>query len=389
MGDREDIKLLLHKYIKGQCTADEATRVVRYFKANRITDDFPGVEDLAELQKDAPQMSPLTSDAIFSAVIGKAKEQENAPATTHFDYKKYMAIAACFLLLMGGGWLYQANFSAPEKEPLKLTGNEITLQLENGDIQVISENGQQQLMDASGNLIASQEGANIVYGAANDLEKLVYNTLKIPYGKRFKLQLSDGTVVHLNAGTTLKYPVKFIAGESRKVFLNGEAYFDVAKDARHPFVVNADELNVRVLGTHFNVSGYPEDDLTDVVLVEGSVGLYKSGEQFSAKQSTILKPGFKASFNKSNGSLATKAVATSVHTAWVHGELNFRNLSFKNISRKLERHYDIEIENHNPQLETVFFNASFRDEPIEKILSYFNEAHGFKYKIQGKKIIIN
>ena len=115
-------------------------------------------------------------------------------------------------------------------------------------------------------MVGNQNGNKIVYDTETTLEKLVYNTIKIPYGKRFELQLSDGTIVHLNSGTTLKYPVKFIASGNRQVFLDGEAFFDVAKDKTHPFVVNADNLNVRVLGTHFNVSNYPEDKLTDIVL---------------------------------------------------------------------------------------------------------------------------
>src|SRR5690606_36367432 len=117
-------------------------------------------------------------------------------------------------------------------------------------------------------------------------DKLAYNTLKIPFGKKFRLQLSDGTMVHINSGSTLKYPIKFIAGENRQVYLDGEAFFDVAKDKKHPFIVNADNLNVRVLGTHFNVSNYPEDAVTDVVLVEGSVGMYRSNEEFDASKNT-------------------------------------------------------------------------------------------------------
>ncbi|MGK4568546.1 FecR family protein [Flavobacterium sp. 3HN19-14] len=127
--------------------------------------------------------------------------------------------------------------------------------------------------------------------------------------------MSDGTVIHLNSGTTLRYPVKFIAGENRQVFLDGEAYFDVAKDKAHPFIVNADKLNVRVLGTHFNVTNYPEDDQTDVVLVEGSVGLYGSNTTFDATKNTVLKPGYKGSFNKNTSSINTKPVVTDFYTS--------------------------------------------------------------------------
>ncbi|MEO8255562.1 MAG: FecR family protein, partial [Flavobacterium sp.] len=192
-----------------------------------------------------------------------------------------------------------------------------------------------------------------------------------------------------NSGTTLKYPVKFIAGANRQVFLDGEAFFDVAKDKKHPFVVNANKLNVRVLGTHFNVSSYPEDDMTDVVLVEGSVGMYSSSEEFNADKNTILKPNFKGSFNKNNNHIDTKEVNTDMYTAWINGGLVFRDISFKNICKKLERQYDVTIVVKNQKLANEKFNASFSDKPIEKILSYFDAVYGIDYTRKNNVITIN
>ena len=202
------------------------------------------------------------------------------------------------------------------------------------------------------------------------------------------MQLSDGTTVHLNSGTTLKYPVKFIAGENRQVFLDGEAFFDVAKDKKHPFIVNADNLNVRVLGTHFNVSNYPEDAVTDVVLVEGSVGMYNVKEEFDANKNTVLKPGYKGSFNKQNNVIFTKPVITDIYTSWINGGLTFRNMTFKNIITKLERRYNVTIVNKNEKLANEKFNASFSDESIEKVMSYFNDIHGINYTIKNNQILI-
>jgi ferric-dicitrate binding protein FerR (iron transport regulator) len=299
-----------------------------------------------------------------------------------------MAIAASILVLITIGISYQNGFFSPKKDTIITNSNEITLQLENGDIQVISTNKKSKIADAEGNIVGNQNGNKIVYDTETTIEKLVYNTIKIPYGKRFELQLSDGTIVHLNSGTTLKYPVKFIASENRQVFLDGEAFFDVAKDKTHPFVVNADNLNVRVLGTHFNVSNYPEDKLTDVVLVEGSVGLYTSNEKFNAQKNTILKPGFKGSFSKTDNQIKTKAVVTDVYTAWIKGGLTFREMTFKDISKKLERHYNVTIVNQNVKLSNEKFNASFGDEPISKVLSYFNEIHGINYTLKNNEVLI-
>lgn len=373
----------------GHCTTQEAEQVVQYCKQHNLTNDFPTVEEVKYLLDTMPRLETQRANVLFANIMGRAAVQETAPEpkVRKLHVKRYAAIAACFALLSVSGWMYLQTMS-PDKKVLKLDGTEITLQLENGDIQVISEDGTVQIMDAEGNIVGSQDKTSIAYSADADVEHLAYNTLKIPYGKRFKLKLSDGTVVNLNAGTTLKYPVKFIAGQQRTVYLEGEAYFDVAKDKKHPFIVSADNLNVRVLGTHFNVSNYAEDDNTEVVLVEGSVGLYTGAETFDANKNTVLKPGFRGSFAKADNSITTKRVPTQIYTAWVNGDLVFRNMTFKNICRKLERHYNITITNPNGKLANERFNASFKNQPVEKVLSYFHELNGFGYTIKDNTVII-
>lgn len=388
MNENSEIQKVLHKFILNQCTAEETNKVVEYYRNNKLTSDFPEVEDIKLLLNEIPEMDKATADRIFSDILTNAKEVEAIETGSEKNpFRKYIGIAASILVLLTIGLSYQHGFFKQEQAPV-LNGNEITLQLENGEIQVISADKKSQIADADGNVVGNQNGNKIVYDTETSLEKLVYNTIKIPYGKRFELQLSDGTIVHLNSGTTLKYPVKFIAGENRQVFLDGEAFFDVTKDKTHPFVVNADNLNIRVLGTHFNVSNYPEDNSTDVVLVEGSVGLYTGKEQFNAEKNTILKPGFKGSYSKINNHIKTKAVVTDVYTAWIKGGLTFRDMTFRDISKKLERHYNITIVNQNSKLSGEKFNASFGDEPIAKVLSYFNEIHGINYTLKNNEVLI-
>ena len=142
------------------------------------------------------------------------------------------------------------------------------------------------------------------------------------------------------------------------------------------------------LGTHFNVSSYPEDDLADVVLVEGSVGMYAVNENFNANKNTVLKPGFKGSFNKNNSLINTKEVNTDLYTSWMNGGLMFRNVSFSNICKKLERRYDVTIVIKNSKLANEKFNASFKDKPIEKVLTYFEDVYGFDYTTKNNVITI-
>ena len=391
MNSNSEIENLLQKFILNQCTPEEINEVIAYYKKNKLTDDFPSVEDIQNLLGEMPKMSQQTADDIFMNILTSSKENETvidiAPKKSNF--RKYIAIAASVVVLLGAGFFYKQNIQTKTIQPkFDFKSTDIVLQLEDGKVQIIHEDNSVQVLDSKGNVVGNQAGNKLVYENNSNLEKLSYNTIKIPYGKKFQLQLSDGTLVHLNSGTTLKYPIKFIAGENRQVFLDGEAFFDVAKDKKHPFIVNADNLNVRVLGTHFNVSNYPEDAATDVVLVEGSVGMYNSNEEFNADKNTILKPGYKGSFNRENATIMTKPVITDIYTSWINGGLTFRNMTFKNIITKLERRYNVTIINKNEKLANEKFNASFKEESIENVMSYFNDIHGINYTIKNNQILI-
>ena len=301
------------------------------------------------------------------------------------DLSKYAALLITFL---GIGYLYQNNYfsTAPE---FMIPSDSITLQLENGDIKVIHEDGSSKVQDAHGRVIGTQSGTQLVYNSPSlhSKEELVFNTLTVPYGKRFELQLSDGTNVHLNSGSSLKYPVKFKQGTTRQVFLEGEAFFDVTSNKQASFIVNAEDLNVEVFGTTFNVSAYPEDSSADVVLVEGSVALYNDNK--TSKEGVTIVPGTKGSFIKKQNNIITEKVDTELYTQWMKGGFIFRNSNFETISKKLERHYNVKIINTNEQLNNEVFNASFNEETVEVILIYFKNSYNLEYKIEENTIFID
>lgn len=313
------------------------------------------------------------------------KEKKVYRLRKYFNVLKYVAAVILFL---GTGYLYQNGYFTQTSEIIIPTES-ITLQLENGDIKILNADGTSDVIDANGNIVGNQKGNQLIYSSKIDKETLVYNTLKVPYGKRFEVQLSDGTNVHLNAGTSLKYPVKFIKGENRQVFLDGEAYFSVTKDVLHPFIVNADEVNIRVLGTEFNVSSYTEDNKISTVLVEGSVDVYQKGNTYSSKTSTNLKPGFKADWQKQNNQIGIEEADIEMHTAWINGKIIFRHIPFKNVIKKLERHYDVVIMNNNKELGEKLVTASFDIETIENIFEILNVSYNINYAINNNQITIN
>lgn len=335
------------------------------------------------------------SEVLLQKILFKIEDIEKKKKVRTFlplpNIGFWSGIAATFLLL-AGVYFYNQNTIETSTVPISIENDPnsgvITLQLDNGTIETISENGERKITTTNGNLVASQQGNTLQYTAAEDQNKLVYNTLNIPFGRQFDLVLSDGTKVKLNSGSSIKYPVRFLKGQDRKVFLKGEAYFDVTTDKAHPFIVNADEMNIRVLGTQFNLSFYPEDEDISTVLVEGAVVLYKEGADINTNTSSQLVPGQMAEWNKINNTMTVKEVDTNIYTAWKDGYLLFKASPFYSIRSKLERHFNITIEDRSGRLANQIYTATFRNETIEEILEAFKEDTHFEYIHEGSKIII-
>ncbi|WP_276166444.1 FecR family protein [Zobellia alginiliquefaciens] len=322
-------------------------------------------------------------------LLDKMRKDKKKPKK--FKLNSFAKYAALIVLSMTLGYLVKEFVYEKEEETnFSLEDNFITLEREDGNIQVISEEGTTQVLDKNGNVVGSQVGNQLVYEVNNESEtsEPVYNTLNVPYGKRFELKLEDGSIAYLNSGSSLKYPVKFQKGMERKIYLSGEAFLDIAKDKNRAFIVNASDLNVKVYGTRFNVSAYPEDKVKEVVLVEGSVGMYAKTDGLQSEKETLLTPGTKGKYDNIIGDISTEPVVTGIYTSWVQGVLVFRNMSFEDILKKLERHYDVKIVNQNSRLSSETFNASFGDMSIEKILDYFKSQYDMDYVIENKIIIV-
>lgn len=301
-------------------------------------------------------------------------------------FSSYYKYAAILIVALGGFYLYKNTAVLQTKQNVVIPReDEIVLQL-GSDSQNLDLDDARNIVDENGNVIGKQEKNRLVYNKTYSNGKLVYNTIKIPYGKKFEVELSDGTIVHLNAGTSLRYPVQFVHNQNRQVFLRGEAFFEVKKDKAHPFNVNAQNVNVEVLGTKFNVDAYTENASANVVLVEGKVSLYK--DQITHENPVYLKPGTKGSLINGQSAITTEEVNTDYYTAWVKGSLVFKNASFDDIIRKLERHYNVTFINRNKMLGKEIFNARFDNEPIEVVLKYFSDSYAIDYNIDKDRITI-
>ena len=296
--------------------------------------------------------------------------------------------AAVFCLIFGLGYYSSINSESLD-EPQKIIPKSNDIVLTSDDSKVVLEKEDNKTDDkkiiSKINLI--QKSDQLIYDNNVDIKELVYHSLKVPYGKRFNIVFSDGSKAYLNSGSIIRYPVKFIEDKKREVFLEGEAFFDVAENKNELFIVNSNGINVEVYGTKFNVRNYSEDFNSDIVLVEGSVGINNS----EVSELTMLKPGFKGSVDKENFRVETSKVNTKIYTSWIDGEVIFRNETFSQILKKLERLYNVTIiNNKNESLDEVF-NAAIdvENENIEQVLEYFNKIYNIEYQIFNNKIIIN
>lgn len=386
-----EIKNILVKYLSNEATVEDLDVLCHWVLREdneRIFEDFVKIHYQTITAMNKPDVDKIKKN-LFREIDKDAKKHKIDPYVSRA--KSVLKYAAVGLLFLAIGHLYQQEyFSTEQKETLVPNEELITIELDNGKVETIDVTGNKKVRSADGKVIGTQKQSQLVYSGAENVNELVFNTLKVPYGKRFDVVLSDGTHVFLNSGSSLRYPIKFLTGSERTVFLMGEAYFDVAKDEDHPFIVNTDNIDIRVLGTQFNVSYYSEDPSINTVLVEGSVELKEdNGQGGETAASTLLKPGFMAEWNKTNREMSVENVDTRIYTAWLQGKLIFRNTTFRKIRQALERKYNITIINKNPNLDDQLFDATFDIETIEQVLESFNKSYAIDYKITDNKVIIN
>ena len=210
-----------------------------------------------------------------------------------------------------------------------------------------------------------------------------YNTIDVPYGQRSRVTLYDGTKVWLNSGTKLKYPVAF-SRDTRDVFIEGEAYFEVAKDIEHPFVVSAGKLKIEVLGTHFNVCAYSDDNELYTTLEEGVVKAINTTNGTYVK----LYPGEQVILNREKNGFKRLSVETELYTSWKENLLKFEDAPFDEVIKKMERWYDVKIK-VDPAINTKErYTMTIKTESLREMLQLVSKTTKMNYEIKGSSVLI-
>ncbi|WP_276381626.1 FecR family protein [Flavobacterium sp. H4147] len=306
-----------------------------------------------------------------------------------------VAVAASIVVLLGAGIFY---VTAPTEQPVEVVakpkeiapgGNRGILTLSNGKQIVLSDISAKDTIAKEGQenevtIKMSADGVITYVVNPNAVEEKngedAFNTLSTPTGGQYNIVLADGTKVFLNAVSSIKYPTQF-NGDQRIVELEGEAYFEVAKNKNQPFIVKSADQAIKVLGTHFNVHAYDNEPIIKTTLLEGSVAVTYQN------QKTILKPGQQSNVTANSNKITVREVDTDAAIAWKNGRFKFDNADLKSVMKQLERWYGIKVEYRGDVSDVRFNGGTFRNKNLSEVLKVL-ELSNIKFKVEGKTIIV-
>jgi transmembrane sensor len=399
--DQHLLKEIFQRYINNECSPQQIKFLLEHFKTDNSESALRelissrlneySLEDFEQL----PEMKRSFDDT-FNRILVKIDDEQDGedgekaePGSSRPLVLKLLAGITVMLLIFQGFYTYyksaiQINNKVVKNKEFKTNihpgSNKAILTLQDGSKIVLN--------DAKDGTLAQQGNAKVVKLANGQLvydktgtvpAKVLYNTMTTPRGGQYKLTLPDGTEVWLNSASSITYPTSFVANE-RNVSITGEAYFEVAKDKTRPFHVRAGSQTIEVLGTHFNVMAYTDEDAIKTTLLEGSVKITENNE------AQILKPGEQAAVDK-NGGLKISIADVDDALAWKNGYFKFSRVDIKYIMRQLARWYDVNVVYEGRVPDDEFVGKIGRGENIADVLHILELDH-VHFKIEDKKIIV-
>ena len=385
---------LFNRLLDGKLSPDDVRSLIQW-----LGDEHPDPQAAAivlnQLKQtvDPDELSPeiLANLEARLPLVLAGKKQHTTSVISIFR-RKWIRYAAAIVILLGmGSYFFTTSKQANSEKPAiaKSTGADIEPGKQGAILTLID--GSKMLLDSLGNgVVTTQNGTKVllqngqlVYKTDNAAKTVIgYNTMTTPKGRQFQLVLPDGSKVWLNAASSIKYPTVF-SGNERKVEVSGEAYFEVAKNPSSPFRVKInDETEVEVLGTHFNVNSYMNEESISTTLLEGSVSVKNSSGKL------ILQPGQQARVAGNEKIKLFAEVDVEKVMAWKNGVFNFEDATLEEVMRQLERWYDIDIvyEKNIPRLE--FYGKMGRDLSLATVLRGLEKSNVHFRIEEGRKLVV-
>ncbi|PKV52905.1 FecR family protein [Aquimarina sp. MAR_2010_214] len=326
------------------------------------------------------------------------KNKINASVTEYYNKRKkrrlvyyYISVAAA-ITIMFFSIKYTNTYqnSSALKNYVDVTGTNID---KDGDVKlVLNDKEEVQITEEAPSITYSSSGGEVTVNNSKIVEQSLentFNTIIVPYGKRIKITLSEGTKVWLNSGSRLTYPVVF-NGDKREVHLIGEAIFDVMHNNKQPFYVVTDDYDIKVLGTVFNVSSYSDDDYTSTALERGSVMIKYKGSSFFWKSSMKITPGTLAIYNNKTKKMSSNRVDVTKYMSWRDGKFIFKKQRMDVIVKKLSRYYNVTILIESEELKKQTFSGHLDlKDSVEKVMEVLKQSTDLRYKNENGKFVIN
>ncbi|OKS87014.1 FecR family protein [Mucilaginibacter polytrichastri] len=363
-------KSLIKKYIAGTCTAEEQAIVESWYEKTLSTREVT----LAE-----PDY-----DSIEEEIWSKLSKQQ-MPVINIWPR---IAIAASILMILSASayffWYYQPSqqqIAIIQKQDIPPGSNKAILTLNNGR-QITLTGARKGILANQGNTkINKAADGEVIYNApASGQDEVMYNTMTTPRGGQYHLVLADGTHVWLNAASSIKYPTAFTE-DYREVTITGEVYFEVAHNPAKPFRVAAGNQTTEVLGTHFNINAYADEQIMKTTLLEGSIKVSTSG------QVNLLKPGQQAQFDGNKMQVIDHA-NTEEAIAWKNGYFRFNNQNIRDIMSKLSRWYDIDVAYEGMVSNEGYYGTISRYKNISEVLEMLQQTKGVHFSIKGRRVTV-
>lgn len=391
---------LIIKHLQDKITAEEANTLQQWIAADaRNREQFESLTN-----PDALQAEMISDQRIQDQVYAQLPEVQEAltVVTPGNSWKRWAAVAAAAIILISvGAWYWWQNSKSkpvvttvqktPAAAPIPPGGNKATLTLADGTVVDLTKAANGAIATQGKTTVNKKEDGQLEYKRANSPltadNSPAYNVLSTPRGGQYQLLLPDGSKVWLNAASSIKYPTAFIENE-RKVEITGEAYFEVAKDAYKPFRVaiksdDGREGLIEVMGTHFNVNAYGDEQPIITTLLEGKVKI--SAEQ-QITNNKLLLPGDEARINDNAAITVKKNVDTESAVAWMKGFFDFHNAGIKSVMKQVSRWYAVDIQYDGPVPAQTFEGNLDRNISLNDLLDLLQRMGPTKFQLEGRVI---
>lgn len=388
--EKKQFLSLIDTYINGEASENEKRLVEAYY--SRLSK--PAIGSIGA------QDEELFKDVLLNRIMAQIRAESATEETGNVKLKQrvnlwWISAAAILLICFCVGILFFKNGKSISKAPIDYAeliqpgGNKAILTLSNGSKIVLDGNSKTDITEQNGIRIKKKENGLLEYvqlksPVTDNQSPTIFNTIEIPKGGQYRIMLDDGTVVWLNAASYLRYPLQF-TGAERRVELVGEGYFEVAHNTAKPFIVVTNKQEVQVLGTHFNINAYGDEDEIKTTLLEGSVKVTsRKGEKQSGQK--YLKPGQQSVLMDNDWSVMEVDAATQVD--WKNGRFIFKDEALKSVMRKLARWYDIDVDYAETLGELRFSGKISRTKTLKDVLRILTRTNDVTFKVKGRRVTV-